>query len=122
MTELPTVGPHGMSVVDPGNVMDRGDCEEYFSEVYEIPQDMKPFQVHWEAELGVKNWVSMRLRAAETEAEVQSAPWSERVENGETVERLNLKGRYLQYQLELGAKCGCGTPRVHSVTVEFREK
>ena len=30
-TVLPTTGPHGMSTVDPGNIMDRGDAEYYIS-------------------------------------------------------------------------------------------
>jgi len=31
---------------------------------------------------------------------------------------LNLKG-YIQYKLALGAKCGCGTPGISSVTIDF---
>lgn len=107
-----------MCSVDIGNIMDRSDSEYYLSEVYPIPQGMCPAKVLWQAENGRKTWVKLCLRCGETPEVLENAPWSEPCENGGDVSTLSLKG-LLQYRLELGAACGCGTPRVTEVTVEF---
>ena len=115
---IPGRGPHGTSWVDPGNIMDRSDSEYYYSEAYKIPDGTVPVKVSWEATNGVKTWVKMQIRCAETENALEAAPWQGDLENGDSLNDLNLKG-YIQYKLELGAKCGCGTPRVSKVTVDF---
>ncbi len=43
------------------------------------------------------------------------------IENGQDITFLGISGGFIQYRLILGAKCGCGTPRVSSVTIEFDE-
>lgn len=60
----------------------------------------------------------MQLRCAETAEALEKAPWSESFENDADISHLNLTG-FIQYKLELGAKCGCGTPRVTEVTIDF---
>ena len=117
-TELPGRGPHGMCSVDIGNIMDRSDSEYYLSEIYPIPEGMRPAKVSWQAKNGIKTWVKLRLRCGVTEEALQSAPWFDPCDNGADITALPLTG-LLQYQLELGAACGCGTPRVTEVTVEF---
>jgi hypothetical protein len=117
-TELPGRGPHGMCSVDIGNIMDRSDSEYYLSEIYPIPEGMRPAKVSWQAENGIKTWVKLQLRCGVTEEALQSAPWFDPCDNGADITALPLTG-LLQYQLELGAACGCGTPRVTEVTVEF---
>ena len=117
-TELPCRGPHGMCSVDIGNIVDRGDEEYYYSEAFRIPEGMKPTKASWEATLGVKNWVKMQIRCADTAEELEHAPWQGDLSSGDCLCDLNLKG-YIQYKLALGAKCGCGTPRITSVTIDF---
>ncbi len=117
-TPLPGRGPHGTSWVDPGNIMDRSDSEYYYSEAYKIPDGTVPVKASWEATNGVKTWVKMQIRCAETEDALEATPWQGDLENGDSLKDLNLKG-YIQYKLELGAKCGCGTPRVTEVTIDF---
>ena len=117
-TELPSRGPHGMCSVDIGNIMDRSDSEYYTSEAYAVSSDEKPVKVSWIAENGKKTWVKMQLRCAETAEALEKAPWSESFENDADISHLNLTG-FIQYKLELGAKCGCGTPRVTEVTIDF---
>jgi len=119
-TELPCRGPHGMSTACIGNIMDRSDSEYYYSERYKIPEDMVPARALWEASNGPKTWVKMQIRCAETPEALALAEWSNDLENGASLKELNLKG-YIQYKLELGAKCGTGTPRVTEVTIEFEE-
>ncbi len=116
-TPLLTRGPHGMSSVDIGNIMDRSDSEYYTSEAFDA-QGKKAVKVSWEATNGKQTWVKIKLRCAKTEAELENAAWSDSFENGSDISTLNLTG-FVQYQLELGARCGTGTPRVTEVTVDF---
>ncbi len=116
-TALPGRGPHGISVVDPGNIMDRGHGEYYYSEAYDT-QGKKAVSVNWEATNGKKTWVKIQFRCADSIEELESAQWSESFENGADISALNLCG-YVQYKLELGAYASCGTPRVTEVTVDF---
>ncbi len=116
-TALPSRGPHGMCSVDMGNIMDRSDSEYYTSEAFDAT-GKKAVSVNWVAENGKKTWVKIQLRCANTEEALNDAEWSESFENGADISALNLTG-FVQYKLELGARCGCGTPRVSEVTVDF---
>ncbi len=116
VTLLPCRGPHGACTVDIGNIMDRGNSEYYISEAYKA--DTKADKISWVAENGKKTWVKVQLRCADSAEALENAEWSESFENGADISGLNLKG-YIQYKLELGAYCGCGTPRVTEVKVEF---
>ena len=119
-TELPGRGAHGMCSVDIGNIMDRSDKEYYYSETYEIPAGMTPLKVSWRAENGPATWVKMQIRSADTPELIAREKWSEPFENESSLEDFK-RGRLVQYRLELGARCGCGTPRVSEVTIEFGE-
>ncbi len=116
-TNLPCQGPHGACTADIGNIMDRSNSEYYTSEAFDAT-GKKAVKVFWEATNGKKTWVKIKLRCAKTEAELENAAWSESFENGADISALNLTG-FVQYQLELGAYCGCGTPRVTEVTIDF---
>ncbi len=118
-TKLPTKGPHGMCSVDIGNIMDRGDSEYYYSEAYEIPKGSVPTKVSWTAENGPATKVTMQVRCAHSPEALENSPWQGNFESGDTLELLSLHG-YMQYRLALTAKCGCGTPRITEVTVDFR--
>jgi len=117
-TAIPGRGPHGMSTVDIGNIMDRSDSEYYYSEYYKIPEGKKPCKASWVAENGPSTKVKMKIRWAKTIQELESSPWSDDIENGDSLEDLAVEG-FMQYRLELYARCGAGTPRVKSVTVDF---
>ncbi len=118
-TLLPTVGPHGMSSVDPGNIMDRSNEEHYTSEVYSIPVGQRPSRASWTADIPKGCWVKMQLRSADCEQALAETAWSAPVENGESLTELSLSGSLLQYRLSLGSPTACGTPRVTMVEVEF---
>ena len=107
-----------MSTVDVGNLMDRSDMEYYYSEGYAVPEGKKPVKASWVAENGMKTWVKLYIRSADTREGLENAAYSEAVENGGSLADLELK-RYIQYKLELGAACGCGTPRVTEVRIDF---
>jgi len=117
-TRLPSRGPHGMCSVDIGNIMDRSDAEYYYSEPYKIPEGMKPTTASWVAELGPTNTVTMQVRCAASPEGLENSPWQGNLGNGDSMSHMVLNG-YMQYRLALTAKCGCGTPRVTEVTVDF---
>ncbi len=115
---LPGRGPHGICTVDIGNMMNRGNSEYYYSEVYRA--ETKATQVSWAAQNGKKTWVKVQFRCADSIDMIETAEWSESFDNGADISALNLTG-YIQYKLELGAYCGTGTPRVTEITVAFEE-
>ena len=123
VTKLPTLGPHGMCNVDPGNIMDRGEEEYYYSEIYEVPEDKAAAMAHWQAENARKTWVHMHVRHAQTKEELENEQWrgigEMPIRSGDDISGLGIKGGFMQYRLTLGAKCFCGTPRVKSVAIEF---
>lgn len=116
-TVLPTVGPHGMSTVDPGNIMDRSDREHYISEKKLLPEGARVCSVRWEGRCTSSSWVEVELRAAAEGQEPEQQPWIP-VEAGADLTALHLTGT-VQYRLALCARCGCGTPRITAVTVEY---
>ena len=116
-TILPTMGPHGMSTVDPGNIRDRSDRECYISEAKALPAGAKVQSISWEGLCTSTSWVQMEMRAAAEEKSLEQAPWIS-VNAGEDLSHLGLAG-VIQYRLGLCAKCGCGTPRITEVTVEY---
>lgn len=115
-TELSSRGPHGTCSVDIGNIMDRSDSEYYYSEAFKA--DSKAVKISWVAENKKNTWVKAKLRCAKTPELLEKAEWSSSFENGDDISHLDLKG-YIQYRIELGAKCGCGTPRVSEICVDF---
>jgi hypothetical protein len=121
-TILPTSGPHGMSIVDPGNIMDRSDHEYYESEICRMPDGSKVSQVRWRAEVPVHCNLALYLRQGDSPDAVQLADWSEPIiTSGQDLAEWGFKGPWLQYRLRLSAPCGCGTPRVTEVVVCFDE-
>lgn len=124
ITRLPTVGPHGMTRVQPGNQRDRGPEEYYISEPCELPAGATPQRIDWAAELPPKTWLRAQLRRAATREGIESAPWQGPTpdrpwfDRDEEVRHLAGEGRWVQYRLALGSvNSGC-TPRVTEVRVE----
>ena len=119
-TVLPTVGPHGMTTVDPGNILDRGDRERYTSERKRLPEETVLTGITWEGECTSTSWVELSVRAASSEAELVTTGW-QRVESGEDLTTRSLSG-VVQYQVALCAKCACGTPRIKRVRVTYERR
>lgn len=113
---LPTCGPHGMTKVDPGNIMNRSNKEHYTSVAKELPADTVVHSISWDGICTSTSWVEIEIRASENAEQLSDAAWI-RVNAGEDISHLGLHG-LVQYRLALCAKCGCGTPRVTKVTVD----
>ncbi len=115
VTELPTKGPHGTYVLDPGNIADRGHEEYYTSAPFRLPVGARVTGIDWEAQVPERTWVRAQLRFAQTEDELAKAQWQDAPQAVESPQQ----GRWVQYRLALGAKWGCRTPRVTRVTVKY---
>ena len=112
-TKLPTCGPHGMTAIEPGNLLTRGPEEHYYSEPYPADRDLTVTGAEVTADCPPKTWVKVLARAASTQEALAKAEWREPV--GLKVP----KGGFLQYRLELGATLSLSTPRVTKVSLTF---
>lgn len=114
-TVLPTVGPHGMCTVDPGNILDRGERERYTSQAKYLPDGVIVSRISWEGVCTSTSWVELEMRCAESPEMLRKTEWVS-VEANDDLTSRRLSG-YIQYRLSLCARCGCGTPRITAVTV-----
>ena len=112
-TKLPTCGPHGMSAIEPGNLLTRGPEEYYYSEPYRADRDLTVKGADVVADCPPKTWVKLLMRTASTKDALANAEWREAA--GLKVS----KGCFMQYRLELGATLSLSTPRVSKVVVVF---
>ena len=125
ITELPTLGPHGMVFVSPGNILDRGPEEHFTSPPHELPPDGQVTSITWEGTVPQKTWVRAQLRFAETEAGLEAAPWmgpkggDSWYDNGQDVPPHSSGEHWVQYKLALGAFNGLSTPRITQVDVHY---
>ncbi|WP_409344261.1 FG-GAP repeat domain-containing protein [Paenibacillus sp. MBLB4367] len=129
MTKLPTIGPHGMMSVDPGNIADRGPEEFYVSGAHELSEGENVTRISWEAELQPKTWVKAQLRLAASREELEHAEWQGPdgspdtwFGNGQQAANMRQNGRFVQYRLALGAVNGGNSPRVTEVAVESENR
>ncbi len=118
-TALPGRGPHGMSTVDVGNIMDRSGNEYYYSEIFVNEDKSLLSKVNWEADIPPSCEVKMEFRFGETKEELLKSDWSLDASDGADLKSGNITSNYVQYRLNLFARCGAGTPRVRSVEVVF---
>ncbi|MBI3920108.1 MAG: VCBS repeat-containing protein [Armatimonadetes bacterium] len=125
VTRLPTVGPHGMTAVGPGNLMDRGPEEFYVSAPFQLPHGSCVRGISWQAEVPPKTWVKAQLRFADTREDLERATWRGPAGAGTWFDRCGevrvkeCDGEWVQYRLALGAVNGGCTPRVTEVCVEY---
>jgi len=115
-TKLPTMGPHGAIVIDPGNQLDRKDEEFYESKPFHVPDGRRVAGITVKAEIPAKTWVRAELRLAATVEGLDRATW-------QPVEAVLThkpeKAAWVQYRLALGTKGSGRTPRVSEVIVKF---
>ena len=125
ITRLPTSGPHGMTCIETGNILDRGPEEHYVSEPFEIPQGALPTRISWEAGIPPRSWVNAQLRTADSREQLDKAEWAgpggpgSRYERGDAIPDGAARGRWLQYRLALGAEKSLRTPRVTEVRIDL---
>ena len=125
VTHLPTSGPHGMTAVGPGNIMDRGPEEYYVSRPFKLPVGSSLRKINWDADIPPKTWVRAQVRTADSEEALARTSWrgpaggDSWYENDQAIEPHGDGGVWMQYRLALGARHSCGTPRVSEVRVQY---
>ena len=112
-TKLPTRGPHGMSAVEPGNILTRGPEEFWNSEPRRVDEALVVDHVAVTADCPPKTWVKATARAAATEAALADAEW------GDPAGLPVPAGGFLQIRLALGATNAVSSPRVRRVETHF---
>ncbi|HHX39118.1 MAG TPA: VCBS repeat-containing protein [Armatimonadetes bacterium] len=126
-TLLPTEGPHGLVRVGASNLADGGPEEYYTSAPFLLPEGAVLDHLEWEATVPPKCWVRAQVRSAASREALQSAPWQGPAGEGSWHERggkipsHHPAERWVQYRLALGARNGCGTPRVSAVRLAWRD-
>ena len=124
-TNLPSIGIHGMGNVNPGNIMDRSPNEYYISVPYQTQAGTGVSEILWQAEIPKFSSVKAQLRFADTEAELELAPWrgstglGSYFKYGQKVNPQLCRGNFVQYRLVLSSYNAMNTPRISSVTVKF---
>ena len=125
VTTLPTSGPHGMTSVEPGNIMDRGPEEYSVSSPFELPERASVDSISWHAEVPDKTWVRAQLRYAPSAESLEACVWlgpkgeDTWFENEQLVGLATDGARWVQYRLVLGAINSGRTPRVTQVNVHY---
>jgi len=117
-THLPTTGPHGITAIEPGNLLDRGPEEYYESAPHELPPGARVTGIAWDADTPPKTWVKAQIRVADTQEGLSSAPWCGWFDNDTELDR---PGCWVQYRLALGVVNAVTTPRVRQVDVHYAE-
>ncbi len=122
VTRLPTTGPHGMTAVPTGNMLDGGPEEYYVSAPREVPRGQSITSIAWEADCGPGTWVRAQIRSADSEESLGHAAWQGPEGDNtwyETPRPVSVPcaGSWIQYRLALGATNGGNTPRVTEVRV-----
>ena len=125
VTRLPTEGPHGMTSLHPGSILDRGPDEVYVSAPFDLSREGRVTSLSWEADVPAKCWVKAQMRSAPSREVLEDCPWrgpdgsSEWFDKPQSVGGEVFPGRWVQYKLVLGSKNSLSTPRVSKVTVEY---
>lgn len=124
VTRLPTTGPHGMTAVQTGNMLDGGPEEYYVSTPYLLPDGASVTDITWEAECGPGTWVHAQIRWADSVEALERSAWhgpegADTFYESPQAVRAAGKGPWIQYRLALGATNGGGTPRVTEVRLEM---
>ena len=117
--KLPTSGPHGMINTPLQNIKDRKPAEDYFSGIYERKNAAEKIFCRLDAATPAPTAVKIALRSADTPEALTAEPFTEIAVNKE-IPLKKFSGKYLQYRLQLIAKDAVNTPKVKSVTIEFK--
>ena len=117
-TKLPTEGPHGLSAVEPGNILDRSMDEFYDSEITRIGE-AKIISCHVEGEIPPKTAVKIRFRRGTSPKNVIENDFGQWLEVRNEKITIDISGGgFAQYQLALFAVNGLRSPRITAVEIE----
>lgn len=124
-TRFAAMGPHNLTVRDPGNAMDRGPGEAYVSPPVPMGHAV-PVGLAWEADIPEGTGLLLELRWADSEHELPRQPWRGPHGPGShwaSPGRIDAAtpARFVQYRATLVSRTGARSPRLRSVTVTVGE-
>lgn len=115
---LPSRGPHGITHMDVGNIMDRSPEEIFTSRPIEF-EAARVSGLRWEGTEPPKSWVRAEMRTASAPDLLDAAVWlpcsTVEEERVLMLARTTEVARVAQYRLHLGSTSGVSTPRVTAV-------
>ena len=125
-TWLPTVGPHGQMLRDPGNIYTRVLAETYVSPPHRFGPGVRPVSIGWDAETPLGTTIALQIRTAADKESLTKAPWrgpmapdSWFTEPG-PVSVGESSGDWLQYRARLATPNGGASPVLTRVEIRFR--
>jgi len=124
-TPLPTIGGRGPTLVNPGNILDRGPEEFYTSKAADLEENVRVSGLTWKATTPAKTWVKGQVRVGSTREALEQASWMgpggpDTWWEGDGLDHgVSLEGRCVQFRLVLGAVNSVATPRIREVSVHF---
>lgn len=121
--KIPTVGPHGRLVGEPGDLMRRRPFEEYTSAVVPIKDAEGPYNLKVESKHNFRQNISVFMKSATSSAGLEKADWKEIDQVEKSVDFFLFKGTFsrddlfIQYKLRLDTGRTGNGPVVTSVEV-----
>jgi hypothetical protein len=124
-TPLPGMGPHFMSIRDPGNAYTREPYETYVSAAHNIGE-RTPTRIHWEADVPETTSLKFQLRWAEDPEMLEAAPWYGAAgqntyfeKPGAAVRGVHDAACWLQFRARFESLNGCRSPRLRELRIDL---
>ncbi len=125
-TVIPTVGPHGQMLRDPGNIYTRELAEVYVSPPHQPKQGRVPSSIRWKGESPLGTTISFQIRTAAKAGALEEAAWrgpsgtdSWFTEPSKVPPAPN-PGTWFQYRARLTSPNGGASPILTQVEVDFQ--
>ena len=125
-TWLPTVGPHGQMIRDPGNIYTRELAETYVSPPHRFGPGVRPVSIGWDAETPLGTMIALQIRTAEDKDSLPDAPWTGTSGPGSwflepgPISGSASSASWLQYRARLATPNGGASPVLTRVEVRFQ--
>ncbi|HWB55049.1 MAG TPA: VCBS repeat-containing protein [Tepidisphaeraceae bacterium] len=125
-TEVPTIGPHGMTGIDIGNIYDRKPVWLYTSSAHDFGSAGEIQRVNWSGKAPKGTSIELQVRSADTEQSLASASWTgPKGANSwfdARAKTISLKaGRFVQYRVRFWSKLCALYPGLDRVEIGFRD-
>ena len=125
-TNIPTVGPHGQMIRDPGNIYTRTLAEVYLSPPHRPTKGSEPRSIRWKGETPLGTTLSFQIRTAALTEALERAVWrgpsgpdSWFTEPG-SIPPTPKSHTWFQYRARLATPNGGTSPVLTRVEVDFR--
>ena len=122
-TPLPGMGPHWMTVRDPGNALAREPVERYISPPFEL-NGCAAISLNWDAHVPQTTQLRFQLRWADSAAQLDKAKWHGPKgpgtfydKSGEAVRGVPTSARTIQYCADFVSPYGVASPQLKQVVI-----